>query len=282
MTGRPTRVRIAGRQARRTGRIRRASAGLSPARAGAGLTIVLCLGGLYGLAASPAFGMDSVRVEGARFTTAADVEARLGLARGANLFTLATDPLEASVARLPTVAEAEVVVALPDALVVRVTEREPILVWRAGSRRYLVDVEGRLFAQVSADDPAAGGLPVIEDRRDGSDSLVVGRALDPVDIDAARRLASLTPGQVGSAAASLEVAVSDENGFIVAAPDVGWSAVFGFYTPSLRTTDLIPGQVRLLRSFLANREATVERVVLASDTHGTFIPKPTASPTQEP
>ena len=40
-------------------------------------------------------------------------------------------------------------------------------------------------------------------------------------------------------------------GFTLKAEPVGWSAVFGFYTPTLRTTDLIPGQVRLLRSMLA-------------------------------
>jgi cell division septal protein FtsQ len=282
MTGRAPRVRIAGRQARRGGRIRRASAGLSPARAGAGLAVVLCVGALYGLIASPAFGMDTVLVEGARFTAAADVEARLGLARAANLFALATEPLEDAVAGLPTVARAEVVVALPDTLVVRLTERVPIVVWRAGPRRYLADVEGRLFAQVATDDPLATGFPVIEDRRDGSDTLVVGRSLDPVDLDAARRLASLTPAQVGSRAAALEVAVTDEHGFVVAAPDIGWSAVFGFYTPSLRTTDLIPGQVRLLRSFLAGRETTVERVVLASDTEGTFTPRASPTPSAEP
>ena len=59
-----------------------------------------------------------------------------------------------------------------------------------------------------------------------------------------------------------------------------WTAVFGFYTPSLRTTELIPGQVRLLRSLLDGREATVDRVILASDTDGTYIPK--RDPASEP
>ena len=43
------------------------------------------------------------------------------------------------------------------------------------------------------------------------------------------------------------------------------------------TPDLIPGQVRLLRSLLGGREPSVDRVILASDTSGTFIPRP--SPT---
>ena len=48
--------------------------------------------------------------------------------------------------------------------------------------------------------------------------------------------------------------------------------MFGFYTPTLRTTDLIPGQVRLLRSMLAGREDDVLRVILADDRSGTRRP----------
>ena len=35
---------------------------------------------------------------------------------------------------------------------------------------------------------------------------------------------------------------------------------------------MIPGQVRLLRSLLAGREPEVRRIVLASETTGTYIP----------
>ena len=80
------------------------------------------------------------------------------------------------------------------------------------------------------------------------------------------------------------VSVTDENGFVVPTRPSGWTAVFGFYTPSLRTTGIIPGQVRLLRSLLVGREATVERVILASETDGTYTPRAeaTASPSPKP
>ncbi len=58
--------------------------------------------------------------------------------------------------------------------------------------------------------------------------------------------------------------------------------MFGFYTPTLRTTDLIPGQVRLLRSMLAGREDDVLRVILADDRSGTLRPAGGASPSGEP
>ncbi len=69
--------------------------------------------------------------------------------------------------------------------------------------------------------------------------------------------------------------VTDANGFILDTRPKGWSAVFGFYTPSLRTTELIPGQVRLLRSLLVGREQLVDRVILASETDGTYTPRAT-------
>ena len=54
--------------------------------------------------------------------------------------------------------------------------------------------------------------------------------------------------------------------------------MFGFYTPSLRQTELIPEQVRLLRSLLIGREPLVDRIILASGTNGTYIPRPTPKP----
>jgi hypothetical protein len=272
-------VRRPAGHARRAHRIRRASAGLSPIRAGAALAVILSLAALYGVTASPVFSVDDIRVEGGRLTPDAEVRSRLGIASGANLFTVATEPLEASLADLPAIRSAEVSVALPNALVVRLTEREPILVWLVGRRRLLVDVDGRAFAEQGADAvPATAELPVVTDRRLTARALVVGSSLDPVELDAARRLAGLVPADVGSAARTLAVAVTDENGFTLRTGDSRWTAVFGFYTPTRRTTELIPGQVRLLRSLLAGREQTVERVVLASDTEGTLTVRETPRP----
>ena len=51
--------------------------------------------------------------------------------------------------------------------------------------------------------------------------------------------------------------------------------MFGFYTPTIRRTELIPGQVRLLASLLAGREETVATVILADDRAGTYTLKAT-------
>jgi cell division septal protein FtsQ len=274
---------VAATPQRRTPTVRRASAGLTPVRAGALLALLVSGAAVYGMANSTAFDYARLRLEGATFTAAADVEAALEEVRGTNLFQLRTDPLAAAIGDLGTVREASVRVALPDTLVVQVAEREPILVWRIGARDYLVDDEGQLFARVGEDPPGGvAGLPVIEDRRAASAGLSVGRSVAASDLDAATRLASLVPSDVGSTAAGLDVVVSDVNGFSIVSRPADWYAVFGYYTPSLRTTELIPGQVRLLRSLLLGREGLIERIVLASETDGTYVPKPTPTPTATP
>ena len=268
---------------RRTRTVRRASAGLSPVRAGALLAMLLAAAAVYGVANSSAFTFQDVRVEGAALTDPAAVERVLDEVRGGNLFGLRTVPLEAALLNLPTVRTASVAVGLPSSLVVRLEERSPVLVWRVGAARFLVDRDGRLFARV-ADEPGpeVATLPVVEDRRAASAGLSIGGQLEPVYLDAATRLVSLVPADVGSEATAFSVAVGDINGFVLRAHPQDWTAVFGFYTLSLRTPDLIPGQVRLLRSLIIGREPLVERVILASETDGTYIAKPTPKPTPTP
>jgi hypothetical protein len=279
----------AGGQGRRARRVRRASAGLSRVRAGAALVALASAAAIYGAASSSAFDYAKLRVQGAHYTDVATVEASFADIRGDNLFRIDTQPLEAQLAQLTTVARARVQVQLPDTLAVTLEEREPILVWKVGERRYLVDVAGALFAMLPDKPPAeAAALPVVDDHRAASAGLSIGRTLESVDLDAATRLASLLPSDVGSAAEGLAVSLTDENGFLVRSRPAGWTAVFGFYTPSLRTPALVPGQVRLLRSLLLGREPQVERVILASDTDGTYIPratpvpKPSTKPTAKP
>jgi hypothetical protein len=268
---------------RRTRSVRRASAGLSTTRAGAALVVFAAALAIYGVGVSSAFSYTRITVDGDVLTDRAAVEAAIGTVRRQNLFGLRTGPLEATLATLPTVAQATVQVQLPDTLAVTLRERVPVLIWQVGALRYATSADGTLFALLTDAPPASvARLPIVDDQRASSAGLSVGHVLDPVDVDAATRLASLVPADVGSAATTLAVLVNDDNGFVLRARPGGWSAVFGFYTPSLRTTELIPGQVRLLRSLLAGREPSVDRVVLASETDGTYVPRATPSPSAKP
>lgn len=306
MSRRPQVARL--RQARSVRPVRRRSARPSPVRAGAALVALAASAVLYGLVASPVFGFERLVLQGARFTSRAAVETALGLRPGESVFGLAVDRLEARLASLPSVATARVRVLLPDTVRVDLDEREPILAWRTTMGVYLVDASGILFAAVATTDREAPSvsidgrpLPVVVDRRPEAARLALGATLTAIDLDAARRLGSLRPVDVGSKAADLVVAVDETDGWTLRPAGPGpegatgsgrtdpgtsgkgggaadeaapaWVAVFGFYTPTLRPTSMIPGQVRLLRSLLGDREAAVARVVLASETDGTYVPR---------
>jgi POTRA domain, FtsQ-type len=253
---------------------------VTPTRA-AGLLGMLVSGYLVTLLTGPtAFGLSTVDVSSLRWTDPAAVRAALGVAAGTNVVRLSTASLAAAVRGLPAVADASVAVSLLDArLVVTIAERQPILGWRVGTTVYLVDRSGVLFAKL---DPAAAsdvGVPIVLDQRTASGGgLVVGDALDPIDLDVASRLGSLVPGDVGSSADRLQVAITDADGFVVRRAG-GWVAVFGFYGPAIRNPDLIPGQVRLLRSLLATGESNVTRVILADPGNGTYVPRATPQAT---
>lgn len=280
MTPRPALRRTVG-HARRPRGPKRTSAGLSPVRAGATLVALLSVLAIYGVGASSIFAYQRLEIEGRDrlLTDPGAVEARLGLTSGgSNLVLVQTEAIAASLRELPAVTDARVSVQLPDTLRVRLIEREPILAWVVGGQRFLVDREGVLFAAYPVDEPGPSkGLPAVVDGRASSVTLAVGARLDPVDLDAATRLGSLSPADVGSAGKSLRIVVDDSDGYTVQSLPGGPVAVFGFYTLSLRTPELIPGQVRLLRSLLEGREATVRRVILASDTSGTYLPRSSPS-----
>lgn len=271
-------ARRLGGQARRTKPVRRASAGLSATRAGAALAALLAAGAIYGVGASAAFGFQHLAIEGTRFTSEADLRRMLGVADGTNLFLLSTEAVEARIGSLTTVAAVDVEVRLPDTIRIAVTDRQAVMTWRVGERAFLADAAGVLFAEVGAADAGASAVPSIDDRRAASAALGVGSVLAPVDLDAATRLGSLEPAQLGSTAVSFGVAITDEHGFVLRAEPDGWTAIFGFYTPSLRTPDLVPGQVYLLSSLLQGRETQIQQVILASDTDGTYVPRATAAP----
>jgi hypothetical protein len=227
---------------------------------------------LYGVVATPVLGYGRTTVDGARFTPVSLVDRALAIGAGTNLATLRTDALEAALRQLPTVEDAHVAIALPDTIRVALAEREPIFLWLTTAGRFLVDAHGVLFAGADTSPPAAvAGLRVVDDRRVGSTGLTVGATLDPIDLDAAERLGALRPVDLGSTATGLTLSVDDDQGFAMTSVPKGWAATFGFYTPSLRTPGMIPGQVRFLASLFAKvGEGRVATVILASADNGTY------------
>ena len=239
----------------------------------------------YGLAATPAFGFQRLEISGAAITPENVVREQLALADGTNLVGLSTQPMVERLRELPSVRDATVSVGLPDVVRVALRERRAVVLWGVGSHRFAVDETGFVFADVAADageDPAVAAIPVVTDERVEAARLDIRSTLDPVDLDAATRLASLDPSQIGSASKALAVIVTDERGFTISSGPKGWLAVFGKYGRSQRTPALVPGQVQLLSKLLAGREATLETIILADDHDGTYIPKPSPRPSATP
>ena len=271
---------VRGGRVRRRGGQRRASGGFTPRRALAALAMLATAGLVWGAVASPVFEVKTVEVEGAVLTGDEAVRAALDLPRPApNAFTLATDALRERLLALPAVADAEVSVGLPGTLRVRIEEREPVLAWRHADALLLVDRDGLIVADAAADGPpasaAAEGLPIVTDRRTSGSPAGVGGRLDAIDLDVATRLLPLLPADVGSTAPALFVGVDAADGWtLLPTGDDPWTAVFGFYGPEIRRSDMIPEQVRLLRSLLFDGEEKVLRAILAGPHEGTVVSKP--------
>lgn len=249
----------------------------TPGRA-AGLLGMIAAGYLWTLVTGPsAFAIERLDVPDLRWTDGAAVSAALAGAAGTNALRLETAPLAAGLAGLPTVRSAAVAVSLLDGrLIVEINEREPILGWRVGKTVFLVDPDGIIVGSRDVDAPGAP-LPTIEDRRGGAGAgLGIGARLGSTDLDVATRLGGVSPADIGSSQPSLRVVVTDADGYVIKTD--GWDAVFGFYGPATRSPEMIAGQVRLLGSLLADREAEVRRVILASDTDGTYVPRTTPRP----
>ena len=227
----------------------------------------------YGVGASSAFVYRQLDFDaGAAAQTTRDVVLQaLGLDHASpHLFLLMSDTYQDRLLELPAVTGAEVTVSLPDTIRVRLAEREPLVVWSIAGRRFLVDRTGMLFATAISGGPG-DGLPIVADRRIASVPLEVGGHVDPVDLDAATRLAGVEPGDLGTIASELRVSIEDGDGFVIRPVGVPWIALFGVYTPSIRAPAMIPGQVRLLRSLLEGREFDVKRVILADERSGTYV-----------
>jgi cell division septal protein FtsQ len=238
------------------------------ARALAAILLLLCVAAVYGLTVASAFALapDGLTVRGAVYTDQATVLTTLGLDGGArpNLFALDSTRLAGLLRALPTIdsARADAVtvhVVLPGRLVIELHERQPIMAWQVGERRFLVDSQGVLLAEMGAGATPgdAPELPVITDHRAAASSLHVGGQLGAVDLSVARLLGAVTPTMLGSAAARLVIGVSDDEGYTLRPAAGAWRAVFGIYTSHGRSADLIAAQVQCLASLLHGREDAI-------------------------
>jgi cell division septal protein FtsQ len=274
----PVRRRTAGRRSRRT---RRSTPLISRTRLLAAIGVGLVMVAMYLVSVESVFAVDPTRVTitGASYADTQQIRQDLqlppaggGTAADRNVFRLTTAEMEKRIESLPSVLSANVEASLPDRLVVRIHERQPVLVWHTANASWLVDPSGFVITSaVDGQEPDAAALPVIEDQRTEPEALAPGAQLNTLDIQVARLLGGLTPASLGSTAPAVAIAIDDENGWTVSVPD-GWRAIFGHFTSELHTTADIPQQVQCLDSLVADRESELVTVTLAvaNDRCGTF------------
>lgn len=249
--------------------------------------LLLASGAFYGLTTSPTFALDptSVEVEGLRYTDPVAARQTLGLKEGEhpNMFHLPTARLEAALMTLPTVRAASVQARLPAKLHVAVEERVPILVWQRAGTEWLVDVDGVIFAQA----PPGHGAPLVDDQRAlaatgaSEATWLAGARVSTLDLEVARVLGAVTAGDLAPNGSSLDLTVSDSEGWVMTS-DAGWRALFGHYAPGSRPPASIQQQLTCLRALLHSMEGGVAEVTLSlsDDACGTFLPR--ATPTDAP
>lgn len=254
----------------------------------AGLVLALSTAALFGaLVSSHQFDLAQIQVSDLVYTQQVDIDAAVGLSPGAtpNVFRLDTTKMARALVELPAVASANVYVALPDRLVVDVTERTPTFVIATPTTAYVLDVDGYVLDEVSAADASTLGLPVVTDLRDRfAPVLEVGGRLDEVSLDASLRLAAITPETIGTSFSQLDVTADDTDGYVLSAEPGGWRAIFGHYTPNLRPIDIFDTQVQCLRARVGADESDIAVIYLAplDDKCGTFLPRSTPSPSASP
>lgn len=98
----------------------------------------------------PEFRVGMVSVNGASLDLAEAIRSKLGLALPKSSFDLDLDAAQARVESLDAVANAELRVRAGGVLHVDITERVPVIVWRAGDRIELLDATGHRVAGLAA------------------------------------------------------------------------------------------------------------------------------------
>jgi cell division septal protein FtsQ len=171
------------------------------------------------LLAQPAFRPTDIRVMGNQHVGQSQVVATLDLPQDRNLFFLNHADLQRRLETLPWVREASVTLALPDRLVIRLTEWTPSAVLQVGETSYYLNGVGQIL------DPATepGSLAIIN-RPDlaevKSGQAAVAAPLLPM-------LVQLRAGFPTAFKVTITSFSIDSRNVLTAQTDHGWSLVFG-------------------------------------------------------
>lgn len=105
-------------------------------------TVVATENKLFAATAHAGFAIRSLHIEGRSRTPMADIQQALGIKKNDPILQLSLADMRARLKSIHSIREAAVDRALPDALYVRIVEREPVALWQNQGALSLVDDQG--------------------------------------------------------------------------------------------------------------------------------------------
>jgi hypothetical protein len=151
---------------------------------------------LYQLWNSPTYRVDVAEVEGLRMLDRSEINKVLGLT-SEQVFTLDTELMQQELMEsFPEFKAASVGIDLPNTVVISVTERIPVLVWRQSERTFLLDAEGMAFPEREGSINAS--YPIIDAKGDPPplrSAEPISNTLDTTENEQEDEYSSEEPGQ---------------------------------------------------------------------------------------
>ena len=124
------------------------------------LMLAFLAAALYYVWNAPQFRVDAARVTGLQRISSGEVNRELGLT-GKPIFTLDAEQIRTRLVKsFPEFATVETAVVMPDTLLITVTERVPVLIWRENGQDRLVDTQGITFP--TREGVSLGAYPLVE------------------------------------------------------------------------------------------------------------------------
>jgi cell division septal protein FtsQ len=199
------------------------------------------------LLAQPAFRPQHVAVSGTAHLTAAEVTAALDLPADRNIFFLGQGELQQRVRSLPWVRSATVTLALPDRVMVRVTEWKPSAILQVGEATYYLNDAGAVLDSATE----ARQLLVI----DRPDLAGVRGGAHILSSDLLQMLQQLRAGFYPAFKISVMAFGLDQREVLTAQTDRGWPIIFGQMTTADDRATLEP-KLAALRALTSRLDLT--------------------------
>ena len=202
------------------------------------LVLIIVLPGYFALT-SNAFRVSQVSVVGTHNDILVQSIQHMGV-RGQNIFLIDVVALTARIDAIPLVASASLEKQWPNSLLVSVSERQPVLLWKTAQGTFSVDKNGIVIAPASETTAAASLMTVVDTGNSGkgvaAQAVHPGTQLNAGDIAFAMEVFANLPKMAGltnytlryvATAPGGEQGTTGENGSYVVASAAGWLANLG-------------------------------------------------------